>query len=47
MLKEMNLKLYVWESVLDDYISGLAFALAKSPQEAKELIIKSGVGENH
>lgn len=33
-----KLKLYVWHGVLYDYTPGIAFALATSPEEAKELI---------
>jgi hypothetical protein len=35
-----KLKLYVWEDVLCDYTTGVAFALAGSPEEARELIFK-------
>jgi hypothetical protein len=35
-----KLKLYVWEDVLADYTSGIAFALARSPEHARKLIIK-------
>ena len=41
-----KLKLYVWEDVLRDYTSGIAFALAESPEEARELVIKK-LGGNH
>lgn len=34
-----KLKLYVWEGVLTDYTSGIAFALAYSAKEARQLII--------
>lgn len=33
-----ELKLYVWECVLTDYTSGIAFALAKSVEEARQAI---------
>lgn len=33
-------KLYVWEDVLSDYTSGIAFAVAKSPEEAREKVMK-------
>jgi len=32
------LKLYVWEGVFTDYTDGIAFALAASPEQARELI---------
>ena len=35
---EKQLKLYVWEDVLTDYTPGIMFALAESPEEARELI---------
>jgi len=33
-----NIKLYVWEKVLCDWTCGIAFALAVSLEEAKELV---------
>ena len=45
MSKKM-LKLYVWDNVLCDYTGGVAFALASSPEEAKELLMKSGLHEH-
>ncbi len=33
-------KLFVWENVLCDYKSGIAFVYAESPEEARELIIE-------
>lgn len=33
------MKLYVWEGVLADYTSGIAFALANSVEEAKSAIL--------
>jgi hypothetical protein len=32
-----KLRLYVWENVLADYTSGIAFALASSVDEARQL----------
>ena len=34
-----KLNLYVWEGILTDYTDGIAFAVAKSVEEARELII--------
>lgn len=34
------LKLYVWEEFCTDYSPGLAFAIAKSEEDAKKQIIK-------
>jgi len=34
-----KLKLYVWENVLYDYSSGIAFAYAENSEEARKLII--------
>lgn len=34
------MKLYVWYEVRCDYTPGIAFALAESEKEAKELILK-------
>lgn len=36
-----KLKLYVWEGVLTDYTSGVAFALAASVDEARDVIMQS------
>jgi hypothetical protein len=38
MAKKKQLKLYVWEGVLTDWTSGMAVALASSPEEAVELL---------
>jgi hypothetical protein len=35
-----NLKLFVWEDVLENYTSGIMFALAESIDDAKDTIIK-------
>ena len=32
------MKLYLWEGVLRDYTSGVMFALANSPDQARELL---------
>lgn len=40
-----NLKLYVWEDVLTDYTSGIAFALAESIEQAREVIREKGLSE--
>lgn len=40
MKRKPKLKLYVWEGVYMDWTSGLAFALASSPEHARELILK-------
>jgi hypothetical protein len=32
------MRLYVWEDVLQDYTSGIAFALAESEEQARGLI---------
>ena len=37
-----KLKLYVWDGVLTDWTSGIAFALATSPEEAKQMLIEQG-----
>lgn len=34
-----KLKLFVWEDVLQDYGSGIMFALAYNKEEAKQLIL--------
>jgi len=35
-----KLKLFVWRGVLTDYTSGIAFALAETEQEAREMLLK-------
>jgi hypothetical protein len=35
-----NLKLYVWDEVLTDWTSGIIFALAKSEEQARELVME-------
>jgi hypothetical protein len=39
----MALKLYVWEGVLTDYSSGIAFALAHNVKEARKLVLQAWV----
>ena len=40
-----KLKLYVWYGVLTDYTDGIMFALARTPEEARDLFLaKTGVG---
>lgn len=44
----MKYKLYVWEDVLQDYTSGIAFAVARSPEEARDKIATAyAVGFGH
>ena len=38
-MKKKKLKLYVWEDFNPDWSSGLAFAIASSEKEAKDLIL--------
>ena len=38
-----RLRLYVWEDVLSDYTSGVMFALAPSLEEARRMLIETGV----
>lgn len=40
MKKTKKLKLYVWEDVLTDWTSGIMFALANSPDQARKVILK-------
>ena len=35
-----ELKLYVWEDVLEDYRAGIMFALAENAEKAREEILK-------
>ena len=35
-----RLKLYVWEDVLRDYTTGIAFAYAENSEQARKLILK-------
>jgi hypothetical protein len=37
--RKKKLQLYVWEDVLTDYTSGIIFALATSPEKAREIIL--------
>lgn len=41
-----KLKLYVWEDVLRDYSTGIAFAYAENSSEARILVCKK-LGYNH
>jgi len=34
-----KLKLFVWEDVLSDFTSGIAFAIAETEQEAREILL--------
>ena len=43
---DQNLKLFVWEGVLEDYTAGITFALARTATEAKQLLIKKGITEH-
>ena len=36
----MALKLFVWQGVLSDYSDGIAFALAESEEQAREMLLK-------
>lgn len=36
-----ELKLYVWEGFYPNYAGGLAFAIAETEEEAREMIIKN------
>jgi hypothetical protein len=40
-----TLKLYVWTGFSPDYTSGLAFAIARNEEDAREQIIKEMVYE--
>ena len=42
-----TMKLYVWQLVLVEYRSGLAVAMANSPEEAKQLLIQRGLPEHY
>ena len=35
-----KLKLFVWQDVLTDYTSGIAFAIAETEQEARGMLLK-------
>ena len=41
-----KLKLYVWEDVLRDYSTGIAFAYAENSIEARKLVLEK-LGYNH
>jgi hypothetical protein len=42
-----KLKLYVWDGVLCDWTCGIAFALAPSAEEAKEMLMKQGLEQDY
>ena len=44
--EQLKLKLYVWENVLTDWNSGIAFAYAENSEEARQLILKK-LGYTH
>jgi len=46
MRRAKKLKLYVWEDVLRDYSTGIAFAFAENSAEARQLVCKK-LGYNH
>ena len=41
-----DLKLFIWEDVLADYTSGIAFALAETTEEAREIIFAKAMTED-
>lgn len=41
-----KLKLYVWEDVLRDYSTGIAFAFAENSTEARKMVLKK-LGYKH
>ena len=41
-----DLKLFIWEDVLTDHTSGIAFALAESVEEAREIIFAKKMEES-
>ena len=38
-----KLKLFIWEGVLEDYTSGIMFAIAENVEEARELIMSKSL----
>jgi len=44
--KMKDLKLFIWEDVLSDHTSGIAFALAENVEEAREIILAKGLAED-
>lgn len=40
MKTKRPLRLYVWQPALTDYSDGVMFALARSPEHARKLILK-------
>lgn len=49
-IKDTQLKLFVWEDVLQDHTSGIMFSLAKDVDEARKLcresMIENGYGDD-
>jgi hypothetical protein len=41
-----NLKLFVWENVLEDHSSGVMFALAENVGEARKVILNKCIKED-
>tara|TARA_R110002012_G_scaffold270785_1_gene455862 strand:+ start:635 stop:856 length:222 start_codon:yes stop_codon:yes gene_type:complete len=41
-----NLKLFVWEDVLEDHTCGIMFALAKNVEEARKVILDKSEKED-
>lgn len=41
-----KLKLYVWENVLRDYTTGIAFAYAENSEQARKLVLEK-LGYSH
>lgn len=46
-MPKKKMKLFVWPGVLTDWSSGIAFALAESPEEAKAILVTRGLPERH
>lgn len=44
MTKKSKLKLYIWTEFEPDYTDGLAFAIAETEEEARELVRKEEEG---
>jgi hypothetical protein len=42
-----SMKLYVWQVALVEYRAGLAVAMARTPDEAKRLLIQRGLPEHY
>jgi hypothetical protein len=39
-MKKKQLNLYVWEAFCPDYTEGLAFSIAETVEQAREMVIK-------